>query len=458
VETRKYPYVEKLRTASREELLEVIAAQQAQIEELLARVGALEEELRRLRAGKGGGTPLAVKPSRADREKKERKRRDRSFVRRREQPTELRYHAVECCPDCGRKLEGGWEHRRRQVIQIELPPVRVIDHVVVARRCGVCGKRWLPKLTDKDLGVQGKRRLGVSVQAVVATLHIGCRVPMTMIRRMLGEMFGLRISQGEVVELLDGTREAGKEAIGELLERVRGSPAVCGDETGWRQDGDNGYLWTFATPTIRYFLYRKSRSGQVPKEVLGEEFAGVVACDFYAGYNKLGVLQRCWFHLLKDAKELAELNADRPETVAWVEALGALYEEAKAVAWACAELPADCRARRKQRRRLEKLAVQLARPYAKDPNAPQRVLAKRIMKHLHELFVFISDPAVPATNNLAERSLRPAVVARKISGGTRSPKGSDTKMGLMSLFGTWTVQGKPLLASCRQLLLPTHTT
>ena len=126
-----------LEKASREELLEIIAA-------LVARVEQLEEENRRLRAGKGGGTPLAVKPSRPDREKKERKRRDRSFVRRREQPTELRYHAVESCPDCGRKLWGGWEHRRRQVMQIELPPVRVIDHVIMARRCGVCGKRWLP--------------------------------------------------------------------------------------------------------------------------------------------------------------------------------------------------------------------------------------------------------------------------------------------------------------------------
>jgi len=442
--------VKDLEKASREELLEIIAA-------LVARVEALEAENLRLRRGQGGGSPLWVKPSRPERERKERKRRDRAYVRRREEPDEVRYHALECCPDCGRKLEGGWEHRRRQVIQIELPPVRVIDHVIMARRCGVCGKRWLPKLTDKDLGVQGKRRLGVSVQALVATLHIGCRVPMTMIRRMLGEMFGLRISQGEVVELLDGTREAGKEAIGELLERVRGSPAVCGDETGWRQDGENGYLWTFATPTVRYFLYRKSRSGQVPKEVLGEAFGGVVACDFYAGYNKLGVLQRCWFHLLKDAKELAEINADRPGVVAWVEALGALYEEAKAVASACAELPADCRARRKQRRRFERAAAELARRYAKDPDAPQRVLCQRICKHWHELFVFISDPAVPATNNLAERSLRPAVVARKISGGTRSPKGSDTKMGLMSLFGTWQVQDKPLLDSCRQLLLPTQT-
>jgi hypothetical protein len=65
----------------------------------------------------------------------------------------------------------------------------------------------------------------------------------------------------------------------------------------------------------------------------------------------------------------------------------------------------------------------------------------------------VGDPTIPADNNLAERSLRPAVVARKISGGTRSPKGSQTKMDLMSLFATWTAQGKPLLPSCQQLLL-----
>jgi len=83
------------------------------------------------------------------------------------------------------------------------------------------------------------------------------------------------------------------------------------------------------------------------------------------------------------------------------------------------------------------------------------VLAQRLLKHLSELFVFVSDPAVPATNNLAERSLRPAVIARKISGGTRSPKGSATRMGLMSLLGTWAAQGKSQLQGCRELLLPT---
>jgi hypothetical protein len=276
---------------------------------------------------------------------------------------------------------------------------------------------------------------------------------MKMIRRILRELCGLHVSDGEVVALLDGVAAAGQPRLQQLLEQVRGSPAVCGDETGWRQEGKNGSLWTFATPTLRYFVYRQSRAGAVPQEVLGEDFGGVVSCDCYGGYNKLGQLQRCWFHLLKDAKELSEINADRPKTVAWVEALGALYEDAKACGLALGALPAQHRGRHKERRRFERLATKLAQPWAQDPDAPQRVLAHRIMKHRHELFVFLSDPAVPATNNRAERSLRPAVVARKISGGTRSVKGSNTKIGLMSLLGTWQVQDKPLLASCQQLLL-----
>ena len=407
--------MENLGTASREELIAIIEA-------LAARVAELEEENQRLRRGQGGGRPLSVKPSRPPKEKGPRKRRGGAFVRRNETPDAVMHHAMECCPDCGRKLTGGWPHRSRQTIEV-IFQLRVIEHVIVARRCGVCNKRWIPKLSPDQLGAQGKRRFGVRGQSLVAMLHIGGRIPMRMIRRMLGELVGLHISDGEIVELLDGAKAAGREQLQRLHDEVRGSPAVCGDETGWREDGQNGYLWGFFTPTARYFLYRKSRSGDVPKEVLGEEFAGTVTCDFYAGYNKLGVLQRCWVHLLRDAKELTELNADRPEIVAWVEALQALYEEAKAFCLACGELPADCRVRRKERRRFEGLATELARPYAKAPNAPQRVLAQRILKHLHELFVFVGNPQVPADNNLAERSLRPAVIARKISGGTRSPKG-----------------------------------
>ena len=122
--------MENLAAASKEELIAIIEA-------LMARVAELEEENRRLRGGKGGRTALSVKPSRPEREQKERKHRDRAFVRRKEQPDEEVAHVVERCPDCGRSLQGGWEHARRQVIEVVLQR-RVVDHVIRARRCGVC--------------------------------------------------------------------------------------------------------------------------------------------------------------------------------------------------------------------------------------------------------------------------------------------------------------------------------
>ena len=128
------------------------------------------------------------------------------------------------------------------------------------------------------------------MQSLVATLHIGYRMPQRRIGEFLRETCGLHIGNGEVVKLLDGIKEAGKSELACLKARVQSAPSVCADETGWRENGDNGYLWGFFTEKDRYFEYRKSRAGAVPEEILGENFSGVVTCDFYAGYNHVGVL------------------------------------------------------------------------------------------------------------------------------------------------------------------------
>ena len=94
----------------------------------------------------------------------------------------------------------------------------------------------------------------------------------------------------------------------------------------------------------------------------------------------------------------------------------------------------------------------LARPFLKDPLAVQAKLCRRMERFIKELFVFVSDPAVPSDNNAAERSLRHLVTSRKISGGTRSGQGTDSKMTLASLFGTWRARGLNPLLECRRLL------
>jgi transposase len=105
--------------------------------------------------------------------------------------------------------------------------------------------------------------------------------------------------------------EFGESAYDDLLTKVRGSPVVHADETGWREDGVNGYIWSFSTPNIRFYTYRHSRGAVVAKEVLGKDFAGTLVADFYAGYNFYeGPKQRCWVHLCRDLKALVEKNPD----------------------------------------------------------------------------------------------------------------------------------------------------
>ena len=110
-----------------------------------------------------------------------------------------------------------------------------------------------------------------------------------------------------------------------------------------------------------------------------------------------------------------------------------------------------------QRRRVAQLAWErqllvICQPFLADRLALQGRLCRRIERHIKELFVFVAEPDVPSDNNPAERSRRHVVISRKISGGTRSERGTERKMTLASIFGTWRARGLNPLAACRQLL------
>ncbi len=113
--------------------------------------------------------------------------------------------------------------------------------------------------------------------------------------------------------------------------------------------------------------------------------------------------------------------------------------------------PATSEERGRRAAAYEARLLALCQPFL-GTEAPQRVLCERVAKFLPELFTFVRDPRVPPDNNAAERALRPLVVARKISGGTRSPQGSRDRMALASLFGTWCRRGLNPLTACYQML------
>ena len=447
---------------TREELVAMVLELRSANVQLQHRVAQLEEQLGQ-GAGTGPGVPLIRASVKRKQDKQERKKRSQAFTRKREQPTQVCLHAASHCPDCGRSLSGGSEHRRRQVLELPQTPVQVIDHVVLARWCGVCQKRVLPTL-DLSEQVVGQHRVGVRLMSLVGWLHTVGRLPLRRVQSLLLTVYGLPLSVGELSEVLHTLARRGQNEYQRLQQQVRGSPFVHADETGWREDGHNGYLWSFSTPTVRFFHYNQSRSGRVPVAVLGEEFAGITVSDFYGGYNQVGtVRQRCWVHFLRDLHALTQAHPQNEGVQAWARAVRAVYDGARA--WqkqaheALAHHGAEADsfgfgvfARRRRRKQFEQQLYALAHPHLGEDVA-QRVLSERIGRFLPELLVFVEHVDVPSENNAAERSVRPCVIARKVSGGTRSAQGSATKSVLLSLFGTWQVQGQDTLESCRRMLL-----
>lgn len=379
------------------------------------------------------------KKPRAKREARHNRGRARSTT-----PTETVEHRVVNCPDCQQRLGGITLARQREVIDIPPPPaVRIEEHRIYKGWCSNCQK-WHETPVDLHEQVLGQGRIGVRLASLIATLRTVMRLPIRQIVVYLQTVHQVTMSAGEIVELLHRVASRVQPLADGIKTQIQKSPAAQADETTWREDGINGYVWSVSTPTLRYYEYHHSRAGEVVKHLIGEEYLGVLGSDFYAGYNiHLGLHQRCWVHFLGDMHDLKELHPHDEACLTWAKGVRAIYDEA--VAWTAhgpdpGLSPAQqIRVRQAQQHLYEQRLLDLCRPYI-PIDVPQRVLCKRVEQFLPELFVFVAVPGVPSHNNLAERSIRPLVIARKISGGTRSPKGSQTRMTLSSLFATWIAQ------------------
>jgi len=355
-------------------------------------------------------------------------------------------HAIEQCPTCGIRLLGGSVKRRREVIEVEPVPATVTEHRYLERCCPGCGKRWVPKVALEGT-VLGQQRLGVGLVSLIATLRADGRLPLRTIQRYLATVHQLHLSLGGLTAVLHRVAEQGEAEVKQIQAQVQTSPAVHADETGWREDGRNRYVWTFSTPTERYFVCGSRAKGMVD-EVLGEGFDGVLVTDFYAAYNHYaGLHQRCWAHLLREIHELKELYPADRRLERWAAHVHQRYRAAVSF-----QRPRE-QERLRAKGRFEQQLLADCRPFLTDEAAPQRRLCRRIERFLAELFVFVTHPEVPPDNNAAERSLRHLVMARKISGGTRSGAGTTTRMALATLFGTWRARNLNPLTACRDLLL-----
>lgn len=161
--------------------------------------------------------------------------------------------------------------------------------------------------------------------------------------------------------------------------------------------------------------------------------------------------------MVRDLETLLHEHGDETETVAWVTGILQVYAQARQPRpQAEDEWTRQAVRVREQRARQSEALIQRLCPVDLAPTLPYATLATRLRTHLSELFTFVRDPAVAATNNAAERSLRPLAVLRKVSGATRSAQGSLTRMTLSSVCATARMQGKYPTTLCQQILLAPH--
>jgi hypothetical protein len=426
--------VERLRTENQE-----LKQQLAQVLEQLA---AAQQRIVELEHQHSDPPPF-VKPNRptssAPKPKRKKRAAEHNHGRKRMTPTRSVEHALERCPDCDYRLQGHSLDYAREVLELPEPqPIEVIEHRIIKRFCPHCQRWHSPKL-DLSGVVLGQGRVGVRIASLIAYLRTSLRLPIRRIQAYLRSLHQLFLSSGEVVELLHQTRHALQAPIDALKTAARASPILHGDETSWRENGQNGYIWAFSTPgddAIRYYAYDHSRSQAVLKRILDGTFTGHLVSDFYCGYNEYaGKHQRCWTHLLR---ALHELKCEHPlatEVLTWAQAVRTCYDDA--VAWLAAHPHAALAEREALYVELTSRTHTLGLRYAKAYGQACCALSKRLLRHEDELFQFVLIEGLSADNNLAERSIRPLVVIRKISGGSRSEEGTKTRMGLASVFETW---------------------
>jgi transposase len=323
-------------------------------------------------------------------------------------------------------------------VQIDIPvqnKIIVTKHTVGWSWCSGC-KKYHSAVHEK----LSYSKYGPNLHAYVSYLKFDLGMTLGKIQRLISDRYDLNISTGVLSEMINRTASHFKPEYERNKSNLKRTSHLHADETGWRNGGNNEWLWSFSNENVSVFVIVPSRAQKVVKDVLGDEYGGTLVSDFYGGYNRISCKkQRCWTHLLRELHVLKEKNPKDREVIYFALRLKRFFERAN-------RLKEDYKNGIDIESQIKRLETNTINFLTKDFKHKKLItLLKRMTKHYFELYTFIKTN-VPATNNPAEREIRPAVLMRKTSYCNRSDQGKVNQAILMSIIATAKKQQRHFMA------------
>lgn len=416
---------------SREELI-------ALINEMVKEINELKAEVARLKSPPTTSKNSSQPPSRdfkSEKNKRKRSRKkgaqaghekqERQLV---EKPNKVIDAYVDTCQNCHQNLLDQIPVKivRRQVTEIpEIKPV-VIETRQYVVDCPCCGKRQQGKLPK---GLEAGRYFGPRLEAIVTSLHHEHHVGYKRLRRICDELFGLELSAGGAVSIVERAGQAAIEEAEAIGEQVRQSRVIGSDETSARVHGKNWWQWVFVGNNREYHIIMPSRGYDVIENFMQDCEAEVWVCDCWkAQLNAPAkMVQICLSHQIRNLQGLI----DKRPHLAWAREMQALFR--KSIHLRNRQEKMTERGYKRQVMIIEKRLAQLLQRTFKGLG---RNLLDRYRKYRNSLFIFLHRTDVPAHNNACERALRPSVIHRKVLGSFRSDWGAQAYASLATVLNT----------------------
>ena len=337
---------------------------------------------------------------------------------------------------------------------VRLTIVRRFD--VAIGHCACCGRHVQgrhPLQTSDALGA-AQVQLGPEALALVAHLNKEMGVSHERAARVLDLGYGLQTSRSGLCRALKRLGEKAAPTYEQLRMAVRSSPFAWMDETGWRVAAHLEWLWVVLSPQVTVYDILAGRGFPEAASILGEDYGGALHHDGWRPYYRFrnAFHQSCLSHLIDRCHDIIRIAS--PTAARFSRAILQLFQKALVLRDRFRDGEISLHGLYVATGRIDASMDRLL------DTSFRSELNRRFAKHLrHErlyLFSFLYCPDLDATNNAAERAIRPAVIARKTWGGNRTASGAKTQKILASILRTCWQQGKDSFSRLAELMRSPH--